>query len=209
MFPLIMTVLAVPCSPINKAAWKKKSELKRVKGEDCWDPKMPWDGPTWRRKEAGQKKKHLAEKSYERAGKMGLIWGEALAIAQVTVQDRVEWRRFDCGLLFQPEWSGWVRVSYLCLDDFSSLNQYGNLPFPVWTQSGWGSPCARYPRLEQGWRGSQGCDLSDICIPPHDCSSAPIRLWFQIHQNKTLSISAVSGYTTRKSIGKLDTRIWF
>ena len=50
-----------------------------------------------------KKKKHLAENSDERAGEMGLIWGEALAIAQVTAQDRVEWRRFDCGLLFQPE----------------------------------------------------------------------------------------------------------
>lgn len=50
-----------------------------------------------------KKKNHLAENSDERAGKMGLTWGEALAIAQVTAQDRVEWRSFDCGLLFQPE----------------------------------------------------------------------------------------------------------
>ena len=49
-----------------------------------------------------KKKNHLAENSDERAGEMGLIWGEALAIAQVTAQDRVEWRRFDCGLMFQP-----------------------------------------------------------------------------------------------------------
>lgn len=109
-----------------------------------------------------------------------------------------------------------IRVNYLCWDDFSSqsslqtsLMKHDTLPFPVWTQSGWGSLCARYPRLEQGWRGSQGCDLSDICIPPHDCSSAPIRLWFQTHQNKTLSISAVIGYTNQKSTGKLDTRIRF
>ena len=54
-------------------------------------------------KRPAKKKKHLAENSDERAGKMGLTWGEALAIAQVTAQDRVEWRRFDCGLLFQPE----------------------------------------------------------------------------------------------------------
>ena len=111
-----------------------------------------------------------------------------------TAQDRVEWRRFDCGIMFQPGWRGWVHESELPLFGWSSLQtslmKHDTLPFPVWTQSGWGSLCARYPRLEQGWRGSQGCDLSDICIPPHDCSSAPIRLWFQIHQNKTLSISA-------------------
>lgn len=206
MFPLIMTVLAVPCSPINKAAWNQKNELKRVKGEDCWDPKLQWDGPTGRRKETG-KKPPGGEQWWKSWGDWSNM-GEEQAKVQVTAQDRVEWRRFDCGLMFQPEWSGWVRVSYLCLDDFSSLNQYGNLPFPVWTRSGWGSLYARYPRLEQGWRESQGCDLSDICIPPHDCSSAPIRLSFQIHQNKTLSISAVTGYTTQKSIGKLDTCIW-
>ena len=54
-------------------------------------------------KRPAKKKNHLAENSDERAGEMGLIWGEALAIAQVTAQDRVEWQRFDCGLLFQPE----------------------------------------------------------------------------------------------------------
>ena len=54
-------------------------------------------------KRPAKKKKHLAENSDERAGEMGLIWGEALAIAQVTAQDRVKWRRFYCGLMFQPE----------------------------------------------------------------------------------------------------------
>ena len=63
---------------------------------------MRWSNWKEDRIEAGKKKNHLAENSDERAGKMGLIWGEALAIAQVTAQDRVEWRRFYCGLMFQP-----------------------------------------------------------------------------------------------------------
>ena len=49
--------------------------------------------------ERGRQQNHLAKNS---DGEMGLIWNEALAIAQVTAQDRVEWRRFDCDLMFQP-----------------------------------------------------------------------------------------------------------
>ena len=49
--------------------------------------------------ERDRQQNHLAKNS---DGEMGLIWGEALAIAQVTAQDRVEWRRFYCGLMFQP-----------------------------------------------------------------------------------------------------------
>ena len=180
-------------------------------------PKVVMRWSNWE-EERSRQKNHLTQNSDERAGEMGLTWGEALAIAQVT--------QFRTGLSgdvliaalcpSRDEVVESMRVSYLCWDDYcsqsslqTSLMKHDTLPFPVWTQSGWGSLCARYPRLEQGWRGSQGCDLSDICIPPRDCSSAPIRLWFQIHQNKTLSISAVTGYTTQKSIGKLDTRIWF
>ena len=65
--------------------------------------------------ERGRQKNHLTKNSDERAGEMGLIWGEALAIAQVT--------QLTTGLSgvalcsSQDEEVESMRVSYLCLDD--------------------------------------------------------------------------------------------
>ena len=132
---------------------------------------------------------------------MGLIWGKARAVASTGHSSGQGWVATfwlqpyipaRIKRLSQGEWvvfAGKISVLNQLYRQANCLMKNYTLPFPVWTQSGWGSLCARYRRLEQGWRGSQGRDLSDICIPPHDCSSAPIRLWFQIHQNKTLSIS--------------------
>lgn len=61
---------------------------------------MRWS--SWE-EERGRQKNHLAENSDERGGEMGLTWGEEHAKAQATAQDRVERRRFDGGLMFQPE----------------------------------------------------------------------------------------------------------
>ena len=69
--------------------------------------------------ERSRQKNHLTKNSDERAGEMGLIWGEALAIAQVT--------QLTTGLSgdvliaalcpSRDEVVESMRVSYLCLDD--------------------------------------------------------------------------------------------
>ena len=69
--------------------------------------------------ERSRQKNHLTKNSDERAGEMGLVWGEALAIAEVTqLRTGLSGDVLIAALCSsQDEEVESKRVSYLCLDD--------------------------------------------------------------------------------------------